>query len=95
MEKFIGLKKLLGFIAIICGSIWVLNTIGLFIALLFGFESFDEYFNKPNYIDGEETSPISLMSWKIHFWTTVISVLLIKLLNGSVLKINGNGYKSK
>jgi len=95
MEKYIQLKKILGFIVIICGTIWVLNTVGLLIAVLFGFESFDEYFNKPIYVDGEETSPISLMSWKILFWSTIISALLIKLLGGSLSNINGNGYKSK
>ncbi len=95
MEKFIGLKKILGFIVIICGACWVLNTIGLIIALLFNIESFNEYFNNPIYIDGEETSPISLMTWKLLFWSAIISAILIKILGGSLSKINGNGYESE
>lgn len=95
MEKHIGFKKLLGIIAIICGTIWVLNTTGLIFALLTGYESFDEYFNKPIYIDGEETSPISLSVWKFNFWTCVISLLLIKILGGKISNINLSGYKDE
>jgi hypothetical protein len=95
MEKHIGLKKFLGFIVIIFGTIWVLNTIGLIMALLTGYESFDEYFNKPNYIDGEEVSRISFDIWKLLFWTCVSSLTLIKLLGGRISNINLDGYKKE
>ena len=38
MEKYLGVKQFLGFIIIICGSIWILNTIGLLGSLLLALE---------------------------------------------------------
>ena len=93
MEKYLGIKQFLGFIIVICGSIWVLNTIGLLGSLLFGIDSFTSYFTDPIYIDGEEKSPISFIGWKALFWSTIISAVLLKILGGSFSKINGNGYK--
>jgi hypothetical protein len=93
MEKYLGVKQFLGFIIIICGSIWVLNTIGLLGSLLLGIDSFTSYFTDSVYIDGEEKSPISFTGWKLLFWSTIISATLLKILGGSFSKINGNGYK--
>lgn len=95
MEKHIKLKKIFGLIAIICGTLWVLNTIGLLIGLLLGFESFGEHFNKPNIIDGEEVSPMSFFGWKFNFWAAVVSLILIKILGGKITNINLNGYNDK
>ncbi len=92
-EKYLGLKQFLGFIIIICGSIWVLNTIGLLVGMLLGMDSFYTYFTDPIYIDGEETLPISFIGWQTLFWSTIISAVLMKILGGSLRKINGNGYK--
>ena len=75
MEKHIKLKKIFGLIALICGTLWVLNTIGLLIGLLLGFESFGEHFNKPNIIDEEEVSPMSFFGWKFNFWAAVVSLV--------------------
>lgn len=93
MEKYLKLKKLLGLIVLICGGLWVLNTLGLLIGLLTGYESFDEYFNEPSVIDGELVYPISFFIWKFNFWATVTSLVLIKLLKGKVSNINLNGYE--
>lgn len=95
MEKHLKLKKIFGFIALICGTFWILNTIGLLMALLFGFESFDEYFNKPNIIDGEEVSSFSFLEWKFNFWAAFISLALIKLLGGKISNISLSGYEIK
>ena len=92
-EKYLGFKQFLGFIIIICGSIWVLNTIGLLVSMLLGIDSFYTYFTDSIYIDGEEKSPISFIGWKALFWSTIISAVLMKILGGSFRKINGNGYK--
>jgi hypothetical protein len=75
VEKHIKLKKIFGLIALICGTLWVLNTIGLLIGLLLGFESFGEHFNKPNIIDEEEVSPMSFFGWKFNFWAAVVSLV--------------------
>jgi len=94
MEKYLGFKQLLGFIVIVCGLLWIINTIGLLGSLLLGIDSFSSHFTEPNYIDGEWVSPISLSAWRGLFWSSIISSILIKILGGSLSKINGNGYKS-
>lgn len=95
MEKHLKFKKFLGLIVLICGTLWILNTIGLLIALLTGYESFDEYFNKPIVIDGELESPMSFLGWKFNFWAAVVSLVLIKLLGGKISNINLGGYGDK
>lgn len=95
MEKHIKLKKIFGFIALLCGTLWTLNTIGLLIGLLVGHESFGEHFNKPNIIDGEEVSPMSFFDWKFNFWAAVVSLIMIKILGGKITNINLNGYNNK
>lgn len=95
MEKHLKLKKFLGFVVLICGTLWILNTIGLLLGLLTGYESFYEHFNKPNVIDGELVSPMSLFGWKFNFWAAVVSLVLIKLLGGKISNINLGGYDEK
>lgn len=92
MEKHIKLKKIFGFIALLCGTLWILNTIGLLIGLLVGHESFGEHFNKPNIIDGEEVSPMSFLDWKFNFWAAVFSLIMIRFLGGKISNISLNGY---
>lgn len=95
MEKHIKLKKIFGFIALLCGALWVLNTLGLLIGLLVGYESFGEHFNKPNIIDGEEVYPISFFDWKFNFWAAIFSLVSIKLLGGKISNISLNGYTTQ
>ena len=77
MERFIGVKKLCGFIFIICGVAWVLQTIAVIIGVIIG----DYWFidNKSGYLT--------------NLFGVITSALLIKLLGGSMSKINLNGYK--
>ena len=78
MERFIGVKKLLGFFFIICGVCWALQTIGVVWGVIIG----DYWF-----IEARGRYMGNLLG-------LVISGVLIKLLGGSLSKINGNGYKS-
>ncbi len=92
MEKHIKQKKIFGFVALLCGTLWILNTTGLLIGLLTGYESFGEHFNKPNILDGEEISPMSLLDWKFNFWAAVFSLIMIRFLGGKISRITLNGY---
>ena len=77
MERFVGIKKVGGFIFIICGICWVLQTIGVVIGVIIG----DYWFidNRFGYL----SNLVGL----------AVSGILIKILGGSLSKINGNGYK--
>ena len=77
MERFIGIKKLCGFIFIICGICWILQTIGVVIGVVIG----DYWF-----IDDR-------FGYLLNLFGLAVSGILIKLLGGSLSKINGNGYK--
>jgi|TARA_B110000240_G_scaffold72038_1_gene81906 hypothetical protein len=77
MERFIGIKKLCGFVFIICGICWILQTIAVIIGVIIG----DYWF-----IDDR-------VGYLLNLFGLVISGILIKLLGGSLSKINGNGYK--
>jgi hypothetical protein len=77
MEKFVGIKKLSGFVFIICGIGSILQTIAIIIGVIIG----DYWF-----IDDRFEYLLSLFG-------LAVSGTLIKLLGGSLSKINGNGYK--
>ena len=77
MERFIGLKKLCGIFFIICGICWILQTIAVIIGVIIG----DYWFIEARF------------GYLSNFLGVIISGLLIKLLGGSLSKINGNGYK--
>lgn len=77
MERYIGIKKLCGFIFIISGICWILQTIGVIIGALAG----DYWF-----IDAR-------LEYVGNLLLCVLSGLVIKILGGSIFKINGNGYK--
>ena len=93
-EKYIGFKKFLGATVIICGGFWLLNTLGLIFSLLTGYQSFDEWFNEPFWSDAsmEMESPMSFVTWRILFWSTIIASVLIKILGGKLTNINLSGY---
>jgi hypothetical protein len=77
MEKFIGIKKIFGFVFIISGISSILQTIAIIIGVIIG----DYWF-----IDDRFQYVLSLFG-------LVASGTLIKLLGGSLSKINGNGYE--
>ena len=77
MERFIGIKKLCGFVFIICGICGILQTIAVVIGVIIG----DYWF-----IDDR-------VGYLLNLFGLAISGILIKLLGGSLSKINGNGYK--
>jgi|TARA_B110000261_G_scaffold27685_1_gene30882 hypothetical protein len=77
MERFIGIKKLCGFVFIICVICGILQTIAVVIGVIIG----DYWF-----IDDR-------VGYLLNLFGLAISGILIKLLGGSLSKINGNGYK--
>ena len=90
MERF---KQFLGFIILIIGPIWILQSLALILGLVTGYESLHEFFNNPIIIDGEESSGISFIGWQLEFWSVIISSLLLRLLGGEFSNLNyRNGY---
>jgi len=81
MERFIGIKKLCGFVFIICGICGILQTIAVVIGVIIGVIIGDYWF-----IDDR-------VGYLLNLFGIAISGILIKLLGGSLSKINGNGYK--
>jgi thiol:disulfide interchange protein len=87
------IKQVLGFIILIIGPIWIIQSVALIIGLVTGYETLYEFFNTPIIIDGEESSGISFSGWQLEFWTVIISSILLKLVGGKFSNLNyKNGH---